>query len=384
MKRLLLLGGGHAHVEVVRAFGKSPPHDTQVSLMSSTHLTAYSGMLPGYVAGHYTREESHIDLAALCAVCGVRFIEREADALNLTARAVLDRHGERHAYDLLSVNTGSTPPLHTIEGADRRTIAVKPVDRFIAALERWDANDAAGPGRTVAVVGAGAAGVELVLALDHRLRRKLPPVQPFVLRLVTDAPRILDEFPARARTLVEQILRRQGIDVQTAARVERVDAAGIALASGVRIEADAVILTTGASPHPMFARSGLQTDARGFIAVSAGLQSLSHPKVFACGDVAAVLAHPRPKAGVFAVRQGPPLVRNLRRALAGAPPVSFVPQRRYLVLLSTGGRHAIAIRNGLTLHGAWAWHWKDWVDRRFVARFDARQLARSGPRPSRR
>ncbi len=345
MKRLLLLGGGHAHVQVVRAFGESPPPDTDVMLINRTRFTAYSGMLPGYVAGHYTREESHIDLAALCSVCGVRFIEREASVLDLAGRTVFDREGERYGYDLLCVDTGSTPPLDGIEGADRHAVPVKPVEGFTAAVERWSA-DGGDPGaRSVAVVGAGAAGVELVLALDHRLRRGLPSGRRFGLRLVTDTDRILEGFPARARRLAERILSWQGIVVHAGVRVERVDATGILLDSGRRIDAAEVILTTGAAPHPMFARSGLQTDARGFIAVSDALQSLSHPEVFACGDVASVLAYPRPKAGVFAVRQGPPLTRNLRRALGGEPPLPFVPQCRYLILLSTGDRHAIAVRN---------------------------------------
>jgi len=373
MKRLLLLGGGHAHVQVVRAFGLSPPHDTEVALMNTTRLTAYSGMLPGFVAGHYTRAESHIDLAALCAIFGVRFIEEEACEIDLAGRSVAGRRGGRHAYDLLCVDTGSTPPLDRIEGADRYALPVKPAERFIAWVERSMAGDAVTTGRSLAVVGGGAAGVELVLALDHRLRRQIP-ARGFALRLVTDAARILGEFPGRARKLAEQILRQQGIEVHTDARVARVDDAGIVLASGIRIDADHVILTTGAAPHPMFARCGLQTDPRGFIVVSAGLQSLSHPEVFACGDVATVLAHLRPKAGVYAVRQGPPLARNLRRVLAGAPPLPFVPQRRYLVLVSTGRKHAIATRNGLTLQGEWVWRWKDWIDRRFVARFDAHRI----------
>jgi selenide,water dikinase len=372
VKRLLLLGGGHAHVQVVRAFAASPPPATAVALINNTRLTAYSGMLPGFVAGHYTRAESHIDLAALCSVCGVRFFEQEAHALDLAGRRVMSVEGA-HAYDVLSVDTGSTPPLDRIEGAHAHALPVKPVDRFIAAVEAMSSGDAARAPRAIAVVGAGAAGVELILALDHRLRQGRPAALP-ALRLVTDSARILEEFPSRARKLAVRILRRQGIGIHTGAPAARVDPAGIVLADGMRIEAERVLLTNGAQPHPMFAQAGLQTDRRGFIAVSAGLQSLSHPAVFACGDVAAVIEHPRPKAGVFAVRQGPPLARNLRRALAGEPPLPFVPQRRYLVLLSTGSKHAIATRNGLTVHGEWVWRWKDRIDRRFVALFDAARI----------
>jgi selenide, water dikinase len=139
---------------------------------------------------------------------------------------------------------------------------------------------------------------------------------------------------------------------------------------------DYAIFVTGAAPAAMYERAGLRTDERGFVLVDACLQSLSHPDVFACGDVATVPDHPRPKAGVFAVRQGPPLANNLRRALAGLPLESFVPQRHYLVLLSTGRKHAIATRNGWTLQGNWVWRWKDWVDRRFVEGFEPQRIRR--------
>ena len=219
------------------------------------------------------------------------------------------------------------------------------------------------------MVGAGAAGFEVILALEHRIRTRIGGNSKPRLRLLTDAPRILPEFPSRLRRYAERLLHERGILVHARARASAIDPRGIHLADGTRIDAEHVIFVTGAAPAAMYAQSALQTDARGFIAVSPGLQSLSHPEVFACGDVASVLDHPRPKAGVFAVRQGPPLIRNLRRALAGEPPLPFVPQRNYLVLLSTGRKHAIATRNGYTVHGEWVWRWKDWIDRRFVARF---------------
>ncbi|MCC6534468.1 MAG: FAD-dependent oxidoreductase [Burkholderiales bacterium] len=370
MKRLLLLGGGHAHVHVIEAFGRAPSSAAEVVLLSENRLTPYSGMLPGLIAGHYRYAEAHIDLAALCARCGVRFIEQRALALDAASRRVATACGESHTYDLLSVNTGSTPPL-AVPGAQQHAIAVKPIAAFLHALEALvrRPHDCAEHG--IVVVGTGAAGVEVVLALDYRLRRHLGAARRPPLRLAGESDAILEQFPRRVRYHAERILRRQMVEIHTAAKVAEVDANGIRLHDGQRIAASHVVFATGAAAPPLFARAGLATDQRGFITVGASLQSTSHPEIFAAGDVASVVPHPRPKAGVFAVRQGPWLARNLRRALAGKAPRSFVPQRHYLVLLSAGAKHAIATRNGFTLAGDWVWRWKDRIDRRFVARFGA-------------
>jgi selenide,water dikinase len=375
VKRLLLLGGGHAHVEVVRAFGQDAPANTIVQLMSTSRLTPYSGMIPGVIAGHYTQAQSHIDLSALCAACGVEFVEQEACNVDPSHRYVESIDGGRHRYDLLSIDTGSTPLLSSVLGAQEHGLAIKPVERFLRAIEPLITESVAPYARTIAVVGAGAAGFEVVLALHHRLRQAPRVGAKTNFRLITETSRILPGFPARARTLGEGLLQGRGIVIHARSRVTAVDPQGVTLAGGETIPAHAVIFTTGAAGAPMYARCGLRTDERGFIAVSAALQSLSHPDVFASGDIASVIDHPRPKAGVFAVRHGPVLARNLRRALSGQAPLPFVPQRNYLVLLSTGGKHAIATRNGWTVQGGWVWRWKDWIDRRFIARFEPRPSA---------
>lgn len=370
LKRLLLLGGGHAHVQVVAAFARRPPPATQVELIDRRPLAFYSGMLPGLIAGHYSVSESCIDLPALCRRAGVAFVQTEAIAIDLDRQAVVTAAGSRHGFDLLSIDTGSTPPLDAIAGAREHAIAVKPIDAFLAAMARFLPQLAQTPAGSLAVVGAGAAGFEVVLALEFRYRTQILPAGRTTFRLVADSETILPGFPPRARRLGERRLREQGIAVHTGAAVCAVDADGLTLANGTRVPASQVVAATGAQAPAWYRESGLQTDARGFIAVDATLRSRSHPNVFACGDVAAVIEHPRPKSGVIAVRQGPPLTRNLRRVLQGRAPLPFVPQREALALLSTGRKHAIAVRNGIALAGEWVWYWKDFVDRSFVRRFN--------------
>jgi selenide,water dikinase len=372
-KRLLLLGGGHAHVQVAHAFATRPPPATRVTLIDRAALAPYSGMLPGLIAGHYGVRESHIDLTALCAWARIDFVQDEAVALDADRRIVVTAQGAAHAFDLLSIDTGSTPPLDAIRGARAHAIPVKPVGAFLAAIGKRLGTLAQHPREAWAVIGAGAAGFEVVLALEHRLRTQAGGSRAALVRLVAESDAILPGFPDRVRRHALRRLREQGIQVHTASPVYEIDAEGLTLESGERLPARHAVLVTGAAAAPMYRTSGLATDAQGFIAVDATLRSLSHAAVLACGDIAAVVSHPRPKSGVYAVRQGPPLTANLRRALAGERLRPFVPQREALALLSTGRKHAIASRGGFTVQGDWVWHLKDRIDRRFVERFGVPQ-----------
>ena len=369
MKRLVLLGGGHAQVQVIKAFGADPPPETAVVLINRNKLTPYSGMLPGLISGHYNRAESHIDLARLCARAHIAFIEQEAVALDLDRGEVRCADGRSESYDILSVDTGSTPPLDPVPGAREHALPVKPIESFLAQTAAMTEHCALPGAHSVVLVGGGAAGFEVMLALAHRIASKTSRGAAVAYHWVTDTPQVLPTFPPRVRERGLRIMDQWRVRVHTDARVHRVTARAVELSDGRQIEATHVVWATGAQPASMFAQAGLRTDAHGFIAVDAGLRSLSHPNVFASGDVAGVIEHPRPKAGVFAVRQGPALTRNLRLALAGREPQPFIPQQRFLVILSAGKRYAIATRGRLTVQGRWVWVWKDRIDRRFVQQF---------------
>jgi len=371
MKRLVLLGGGHAQVQVVEAFASDPPSDTAVALVNRSRLTPYSGMLPGLIAGHYTREACHIDLAWLCAQANIAFVEREAIGLDLERREVHCAGGHSEHYDLLSIDTGSTPPLDPVPGARQHALPVKPIESFLPHAEALTDRCADGGEHSVVLVGGGAAGFEVILALVHRATRKMSERSRgrVAFHWVTDSHVVLPAFSERVRRSALRSMEHWHVQVHTNARVERVTASAVEVSGGQRIRATDVIWATGAAAPPMYANAGLATDAHGFIAVDSTLRSISHPKVFASGDAATMIDHPRPKAGVFAVRQGPPLARNLRQVLAGGEPQPCVPQKRYLAILSAGERYAIATRGCFRVEGRWVWTWKDHIDRRFVARF---------------
>ena len=370
MKRLVLIGGGHAHVEVLRRFGIHPLPDTELVLVSPQTHTPYSGMLPGWIAGHYSRAQCHIDLARLCGKVNARLVLSRSIGVNPDARLVFCYNGENLDYDLASVDTGGLSPAFDTPGALTHALSVKPIEDFVARWEELCQSAARGrvPNR-VAMVGAGAAGVEVLLAMHYRLEQ-LAPGNAVHYVLVSDSAEFLPTHNASARQHIGEILRRRGIKPELGRKVERVDQGVLRCRDGGLIHADLIVWATGASA-PWWPRAvGLATDEHGFILVNEQLQSVSHPTLFAAGDIATVHHRPRPKSGVYAVRAGPPLAENLRRALYSHPLTRWKPQAQSLALISTGGRHAVASRGRFALQGDWVWRWKDWLDRGFMRRYE--------------
>ncbi|HYH21401.1 MAG TPA: selenide, water dikinase SelD [Azospirillum sp.] len=361
---LVLVGGGHAHVHVLKSFGMRPVPGVRLTLVAWDVETPYSGMIPGFIAGHYTHDECHIDLWRLARFAGARLVHAEAFGLDRAARRVLLRDRPPLRYDLLSLDIGSRPALDA-PGAAEHAVPLKPI---AGLTERWqrlsDRLCAVAEPLHVAMVGGGAAGVEVVLSMQHALRRRCPAALPR-FTLVTRG-RLLHGQPDAAARIFRRLLAERGIALREEAEVARVEADGPVFTDGTALPCDAIVWATQASAAPWLAETGLTLDGRGFVAVDAALRSINDPLVFAAGDVAAVQPHPRPKAGVFAVRQGPPLTENLRRALAGQAPRPFEPQRRFLSLIGTGDRRAVAIKGPFVAEGAWAWRLKEWIDRRWM------------------
>lgn len=363
----MLVGGGHAHVHVLKAFAADPVPGWPLTLVSRDPLTPYSGMLPGVIAGFYDPAEAHIDLARLCAACGARLVQGEAVALDRAAKRVRLADGTALPYDLLSLDIGITPDLTGIAGAAEHAIAVKPIGGFLAKLDALlqSCRAADGP-RRIAVIGGGAGGVELLLSLRARLLREMPG-RDFAFALISAGP-LLAGHNARVQAAFRRILAEAAVALQEGQAAMAVSQRGIALADGTSLAADAVLIATGAAAPAWLARTGLACDPGGFVQVGPALQSVNDPAVFAAGDCAA-LSDPRPKAGVFAVRAGPPLAANLRRAARGEALQPWRPQRRHLALISTGARHAVASRGAWKAEGAWLWRLKDWIDRRWMRQY---------------
>ncbi len=375
VKDLVLVGGGHSHVTVLKRFGMKPVPGVRITLVCRDIDTPYSGMLPGLIAGHYRFHDTHIDLGPLARFAGARFFHDEAVGLDFENRRVLCRGRPPIPYDILSINIGSAPATISAPGAKGNVVPVKPIDQFVAhwhvMRERVLARD--DPTR-IGVVGGGAGGVEILLAVRHRLMTLLIKqgrrADHLEFHLLTDTHDILPTHSSLVRAKFRRVLASRGVHVHTDHKVVQVEPGMLACENGVELPMDEILWVTWASAAGWVSDSGLDVDDGGFIRVNDCLQSTSHADIFSAGDIAAVVRHPRPKAGVFAVRQGPPLARNLRRALLNRPLKPFAPQRQFLSLISTGDRYAIASRSNWALEGRWVWRWKNWIDQRFMRRFN--------------
>jgi selenide,water dikinase len=371
-KELLLVGGGHSHVKVLKEFGRKPLPGVRLTVVSREALTPYSGMLPGLVAGHYQFHEAHIDLGPLARFAGARLIHDEVVRLDLGAKRAFCRANPPIDYDVLSIDIGSTPDLSEVPGAAGNVIPVKPISNFMERWERLKSRVLKAQGTIrIGVVGAGAGGVELVLAVQYALNRLLAARRsgPSLEFHLFSATGILPTHNRRVQAKFRRVLAERGVSVHEGSPVVEVGKGWLRCGDGLKFSLDEILWVTQAGAAPWLRESGLAVDARGFVQVADTLESLSHHGVFAAGDVAAVVNHPREKAGVFAVRQGKPLTENLRRALRGEPLRPFIPQTKFLGLISTGDQYAIASRGNWSVEGRWVWTLKDWIDRRFMANY---------------
>jgi len=358
VKRLVLVGAGHAHARVLLDFARAPLPGVELCVVSPGALAPYSGMVPGWLAGHYRFADICIDFAALCAAAGARLLIDELLTLDPDRRRIGLASGASLDYDQLSLNVGSTLAPPEIPGA--RVLSMRPLGRLHEAWHRaLDELVTRAVDRPwhITAVGGGAAGIESLLAIRHRLRC-LRPGHPVGATLVSRGTRLWAGAAPGAMRRVERALHVAGVSVQLDTDYD----------DAMARSADLLLWATGALAHPWQRRCGLAVDEGGFIRVDPLLRSVSHAGVHAVGDCAS-WADPLAKAGVYAVRMGPVLSRNLRAALGSGTPVEYRPQRRFLALLATGEQRAIASWGRWSAEGAWVWRWKDRIDRSFVRGF---------------
>ncbi len=359
---IVLVGAGHSHVEVLRRFRLRPDPSVRLTLITRAPETPYSGMVPGYVAGHYTRSEINIRADRLADFDGCTVLFGSAAALEVDDRRVSLADGRSVTGDLISIDVGAVTDISDAPRNSGLVVSVKPMDEFERCWPTVEQRMKSDMGVRIAVVGAGAAGVELALAIQHKLQRinEVAANQARIVLLERD-DRILRGFSDGLRNRLTKSLSRHGIETRTSfCGFKEEGATGFF---------EILVWAAGVSPAVWLAKSGLAPDPHGFIAVNRQLQSISHPAFFAAGDAAGMVATPRPKSGVIAVRQGRILAENLLRSTRGLPLKSFSPQKEWLSLISTGERYAVASRGRWSAEGRWVWYWKNWLDKRFVARF---------------
>ena len=388
---IVLIGGGHSHVAVLKRFGMRPVAGVRLTLVSRDMLTPYSGMLPGLVAGHYSPAQAHIDLRKLSRFANARILHAPATGIDLGARRVFAAGRPPIGFDLLSIDIGSQPTLHHIEGAKEHALGIKPIDVF---RERWAAVERdclqRGGRLRIAVIGGGAGGTELSLSLRYRLRTLLERAgvpDGVEITLLAETREVVESHPPAVRRRMTRLLGECGVRLLAGHRVVAVRADGVdaVTAGGERaaVDCDLAIAVTHAGAADWLGESGLDLDDAGFIRVRETLQSTGDPSVFAAGDIASFDARALPKSGVYAVRQGPVLAENLLRLAVGRPLRPYRPQPLTLALISSGDRNAVASWGRLALEGRRVWRVKDWIDRRWMRKYQELP-AMGGEAPPRR
>ncbi|HEY9631939.1 MAG TPA: selenide, water dikinase SelD [Coleofasciculaceae cyanobacterium] len=375
VKDLVLVGGGHTHAIALRMFGMKPLPGVRLTLITDTSHTPYSGMLPGHVAGFYNFDECHIDLRRLAGFAQTQLYLDSAIGLDLENSKVICANHPPVSFDYLSIDIGSTSAKLSIQGAEDYAIPAKPVPEFLKAWNNLLEVVTHNPKKSIslAIVGGGAGGVELAMNMQSRLHHVFKNAEQSIdnlkINLIHRGAELLPTYNHWVSRRLQEILLERGIGVYCSQSVCEVLPDKVICESGLVVECDYVFWVTQASASPWIQQSGLKTDSEGFVLVSDTLQSISHPHIFAVGDIATMINHPRPKAGVFAVRQGKPLFQNLRRILLEKPLQTYKPQKLYLSLIGTGDQEAIASWGALGWQSPLLWRWKDYIDRKFMHRF---------------
>ncbi len=382
-QQLVLIGGGHSHAIALKEWGKKPLPDVELTLITDVLLTPYSGMLPGYIAGFYRFEETHINLQKLAEFAQVKLILSPAIGLDLNKKQVICADHSSIVFDIISIDIGSTPNRVTAIGAREYAIPAKPVPQLLQAWEQVLNRVYQNPSEplSITIVGGGAGGVELALNMQARLNKILQenlishPENLITFHLFHQDNQLLTNHNSWVSKTIEKLLQNRKIQLHLSQTVQAIQPISsntyqVSCKSGLTINSHFVFWVTQASAPDWIKASGLSTDSQGFLLIKNTLQSVFHDFVFATGDIATMRDHPHPKAGVFAVRQGKPLFQNWCNLLLNKPLKPYFPQKRYLSLIGTGDRSAIASWGNWGWRSPWLWRWKDHIDRSFMAQFE--------------
>ncbi len=371
LQEIILVGGGHSHVQVLQSFARQPPPASRLTLIVDSPIATYSGMVPGLIAGQYRPEQLQIDVQRLAEQAGIQVVLGKVVGIDPHKRRVLLENQASIAYHLAAFDIGSTVAGLDSPGVREHALATRPIGDFVERIdnliERASRHRLDAPFQVV-VVGGGAGGVEVAFTLEQRLQKEASCAIRVVL--LESGPRILDGYADSLRRRVYRASEKRGLKILCNRRVASVQSDRVELEDGEELPCQVVVWVTGAISQPIFKESGLPTDRRGFVQVRSTLQIEGHDELFAVGDCSTLLDHPHtPKAGVHAVRQGPLITHNIQARVLGQPLRIYRPQSDFLALLNLGDGSALGTKWGRSIQGRWVMKLKDLIDRRFMRRF---------------
>ncbi|KGX91988.1 pyridine nucleotide-disulfide oxidoreductase [Pontibacillus halophilus JSM 076056 = DSM 19796] len=360
MKKLLLVGAGHAHLHIIKEFEQAPYEDLEVTLLSPSRYQYYSGMFSGYTEGVYKEEEIRVDIEALSERTGVKWYKEAVVSVDAVQKIALSDTGSLHEYDAVSFDIGSLTAHTSVKGVQQHALRIKPNYHFPDALERLQQSKAP------VVIGGGAAGTEIALNLQaYRMKHNIQkPVQ-----LLSSSDRLLPSQTEQVSAHIEKIVEHAGIELHLGEKVTEMNSMKVYTNTQAYPYKDALWLAGPRAPE-LFRLSKLPTDDQNYLLVESTLQVKDHPSVFGAGDCISLRDYPDlEKNGVFAVRQAPVLWKNILGFLYEKDGEHFIPQTRYLSILSTGDQKGFLMYGKWHLHTGWAWKLKHRIDSKFIARY---------------
>ena len=372
---VVLWGIGHTNSHILRMWATDPIPDARLTCVSNAPISTYSGILPGVLAGQYPRKRMEIDLVGLCAAANARLILGDVTGLDLTGRELLLKDRPPLPFDVLSIGIGSVPSTDGLDAGGGDILTIKPMTTFLDRLAtrlRDISCQVTGRPLRLAVVGGGAGGVEIALCLAPFVSRTLGQVD-LEISLIHAGDHLAAGMNPKTNNLIERRLTDRGVVVRLGRHVSRVNSGILTLCDGEQFESDVVVWATGAVAPTILSSLGLPADEKGFLLTRPTLKTIADVPIFVVGDSGSIAGSTTPKAGVYAVRQGPILWQNLACLLDGRELMSYQPQHNFLRLLNTGDGRAIGEYRSFTFEGRWCLRLKDFIDGRFLDKLQVRK-----------
>ncbi|MBI80216.1 MAG: selenide, water dikinase SelD [Gammaproteobacteria bacterium] len=364
IKDLLLIGGGHSHIKVIKSFGMNPIPGVRLTLINPDMYSLYSGMLPGIISGHYSFDDAHIDLIKLTSYSNCRFIKGKVIGIQSDNNRVIIEGRPPLTYDLLSINSGSSSNYKEIEDIDSIAIPVKPINSFLSQWKYIKSKiNNSKKDRNIAVIGGGAGGVEIITAMRHSLGEKNN------LTLITKENKILSGFPKKTINYFEDHLKKNSIELIKNIEVIKITKGKVISKKEEEFLFDDIFLVAQTAGPQWLKESNLDLNDEGFLLVNNKLQSLTKENIFGSGDIIKFDKYNLKKAGVYAVRQGDTLNKNIRNFFKKRNLNKYKPQKNFLSIITMGGKNAVVSKYSLSFKGKWVWHWKNYIDKNFISKF---------------
>lgn len=356
-KTLVLVGGGHVHLYVLKKLKKSPIMDYEVLLISAASKQFYSGMAAGYLEGIYSESDFTVDLQSYCRQSGVDFVEDEAVHIDPQGKVLTTQRGLTIIYDVLSLDIGSLPDMSKLVGINENCLPLKPLYKLKAIQDNFEKSQPL----QFTVLGAGASGVEVACALKAKADKAK---RALAITVIDSGDDVLKGYPVVAKKLVKKRLNALNIELQLKTRITELNKEG-----------GYTIMATGSVGHRLLTSLATPLDSRGFMLVNDYLQNERYPELFGAGDCVTLKNHMHlPKLGVYAIKEAPVLWKNINHFINQEKLKPFKPQKYYLSLISMGNKRGILTYGKFAIMSRWAWHLKTWIDSGYMKKFKSSKI----------